>query len=52
MSFALMAMFSTGKFKPSLGAALQEIVDVSVIINALRAHRGNLRYAGLTKLKK
>lgn len=52
MSFALMAMFSTGKFKPSLGAALQEIVDVSVIINALRAHRGNLKYAGASKLRK
>jgi len=45
MSFALMAMFSTGRFSPSLGAALQEIVDVTVIINALRAHRGSFKYA-------
>jgi heavy metal translocating P-type ATPase len=45
MSFALMAMFATGKFRPSLGAALQEIVDVTVIINALRAHRGKFKYA-------
>jgi cation transport ATPase len=45
MSFALMAIFATGKFKPSLGAALQEIVDVTVIINALRAHRGAFKYA-------
>jgi P-type E1-E2 ATPase len=45
MSFALMAMFATGKFKPSLGAGLQEIVDVTVIINALRAHQGSFKYA-------
>jgi len=45
MSFALMAMFATGKFKPSLGAALQEIVDVTVIINALRAHQGSFKFA-------
>ena len=45
MSFALMAMFATGKFSPSLGAALQEIVDVTVIINALRAHRGSFKFA-------
>lgn len=38
MSFGLMLAFSTGKFKPSTGAALQELVDVAVIINALRAH--------------
>lgn len=38
MSFGLMLVFSTGKFKPSVGAALQELVDVAVIINALRAH--------------
>lgn len=38
MSFGLMLVFSTGKFKPSLGAGLQELVDVAVIINALRAH--------------
>jgi cation transport ATPase len=33
-----MAIFSTGKFKPVYGAAIQELVDVTVIINALRAH--------------
>ena len=38
MSLGLMLAFSTGKFKPSTGAALQELVDVAVIINALRAH--------------
>lgn len=38
MSVGLMLVFSTGKFKPSLGAGLQELVDVAVIINALRAH--------------
>ena len=40
ISIGLMAVFSTGKFSPVLGAGLQEIVDVVVIINALRAHRG------------
>ncbi len=38
MSVGLMFVFSTGKFKPSLGAGVQELVDVAVIINALRAH--------------
>ena len=52
MSFGLMAMFSTGKFSPTLGAALQEIVDVTVIINALRAHTGNFKFAPSIKRKK
>ncbi len=43
MSVGLMLVFSTGKFKPSLGAGLQELVDVAVIINALRAHTVKLR---------
>jgi heavy metal translocating P-type ATPase len=38
LSFVLMAVFATGKFPPLLGAVLQEIVDVVVIFNALRAH--------------
>jgi P-type E1-E2 ATPase len=38
ISFALMGMFATGKFSPVLGAVLQEVVDVIVIFNALRAH--------------
>ena len=38
MSVALMIIFSTGKFKASVGAGVQELVDVAVIINALRAH--------------
>lgn len=38
ISLGLMVVFSTGKFKPVYGAALQEVVDVAVIINALRAH--------------
>ncbi len=40
ISVGLMVVFATGKFKPVYGAALQEVVDVIVIINALRAHRG------------
>ncbi len=38
ISVGLMGVFSTGKFKPVYGAAIQELVDVTVIINALRAH--------------
>lgn len=38
ISIGLMAVFSTGRFKASTGALLQEVVDVVVIINALRAH--------------
>jgi P-type E1-E2 ATPase len=38
MSLGLMVIFATGKFKPAYGAAIQELVDITVIINALRAH--------------
>ncbi|MFA5003689.1 MAG: heavy metal translocating P-type ATPase [Candidatus Saccharimonadales bacterium] len=38
LSVGLMAIFATGKFKPIYGAAVQELVDVAVIFNALRAH--------------
>jgi heavy metal translocating P-type ATPase len=38
MSVVLMIIFATGKFSPLEGAIIQEIVDVFVIFNALRAH--------------
>ena len=38
LSTLLMAAFSTGKFTPLTGALIQEVVDVIVIFNALRAH--------------
>lgn len=38
ISLGLMLVFATGRFKPVQGALLQEVVDVTVIINALRAH--------------
>lgn len=38
ISIGLMAVFWTGRFSPLTGAFLQEIVDIIVIINALRAH--------------
>ncbi len=44
LSVVLMLIFATGKFKPIYGAAIQELVDVVVIFNALRAHS-----AGRTK---
>ena len=40
LSVALMVIFATGKFKPIYGAAIQEVVDVVVIFNALRARIG------------
>lgn len=38
MSIILQFVFFTGRFRPVLGAALQEVVDVAVIFIALRAH--------------
>lgn len=38
ISLGLMAVFSTGKFRAVHGAAIQELVDIAVILNALRAH--------------
>jgi heavy metal translocating P-type ATPase len=38
ISILLMLAFATGKFKPIYGALLQELIDVIVIFNALRAH--------------
>jgi heavy metal translocating P-type ATPase len=38
ISLGLMAVFATGKFNPVQGAIVQEVVDVIVIMNALRAH--------------
>jgi heavy metal translocating P-type ATPase len=40
LSLLLMAVFATGKFPPLAGAIVQEVVDVVVIVNALRAHLG------------
>jgi P-type E1-E2 ATPase len=38
LTFVLIAAFVTGKFSPLTGALVQEVVDVVVICNALRAH--------------
>jgi heavy metal translocating P-type ATPase len=38
ISILLMLVFATGRLKPIYGALLQELVDVVVIFNALRAH--------------
>ncbi|MGC1176567.1 MAG: heavy metal translocating P-type ATPase [Candidatus Saccharimonadales bacterium] len=38
LSVVLMLIFATGVFSPLTGAIIQEIVDVIVIFNALRAH--------------
>jgi len=38
ISVGLMFVFATGRFTPLTGALLQEVVDVIVIVNALRAH--------------
>ena len=39
LSILLMLVFATGKFSPIIGAIVQEVLDVLVILNALRAHR-------------
>ncbi len=49
ISVGLMFIFSTGKFPPLYGAIIQELVDVIVIFNALRAH-GSWRSASLPAL--
>jgi heavy metal translocating P-type ATPase len=38
LSLILMLIFATGKFKPLYGAIAQEVIDIFVIFNALRAH--------------
>ena len=43
LSIALMFAFATGKFPPIAGAAIQEVIDIIVIIYALRAHSDGRR---------
>lgn len=38
LSVVLMGIFATGAFKPIYGALAQEVIDIIVIFNALRAH--------------
>lgn len=38
LSVVLMFVFATGAFKPIYGALAQEVIDIIVIFNALRAH--------------
>jgi heavy metal translocating P-type ATPase len=38
ISIGLMGVYATGRFSPLSGAVLQEVVDIIVIFNALRAH--------------
>jgi P-type E1-E2 ATPase len=42
LSLILMVLASLGMIEPFWGAILQEVIDVVVIFNALRAHMGNL----------
>ncbi len=51
MSIILQIIFATGRFAPSLGAALQEVVDVAVILIALRAHGSFSQRPARLKLK-
>lgn len=48
ISIGLMAAFATGRFTAVQGALIQEVVDIIVIINALRAH-GAVRQSQLVK---
>ena len=38
LSVGLMLIYATGRFSPVSGALIQEVVDIIVIFNALRAH--------------
>ena len=49
LSIILMLIFATGKFKPLYGAIIQEVVDIVVIFNALRAHGGKSAARPTTK---
>ncbi len=40
ISIGLMLIFATGRFAPVVGAGVQEIIDVIVMIYAYRAHKG------------
>jgi heavy metal translocating P-type ATPase len=50
ISVGMMLVFATGRFPAVLGAGLQEVVDVVVIINALRAH-GSLQQTIFARVK-
>lgn len=53
LSVALMLVFATGKFRPIYGAVIQEVVDIVVIFNALRAHgRWSGRHAPASEKQK
>lgn len=43
LSLILMGAFATGRFSPLTGAIVQEVVDVVVIFNALRARTGKVQ---------
>ena len=42
LSVVLMVVFASGRFLPIYGAVIQELVDIVVIFNALRAHTGQV----------
>lgn len=50
ISVGLMLIYATGRFSPVSGALLQEVVDVIVIVNALRAHGSWQRKQDLKRL--
>lgn len=48
LSVVLMFIFATGIFKPIYGALAQEVIDIVVIFNALRAH-GSFKKTAINK---
>lgn len=44
LSVALMLIFATGRFEAVQGALLQEVVDIAVIVYALRAHSDSKKF--------
>lgn len=51
ISLGLMLIYATGRFTPVSGALLQEVVDVVVIFNALRAHGSWQRKRQLSQIQ-
>ena len=47
LSVVAMVVASVGLLRPAIGAALQEVIDVAVIVNALRTSRASASEAGL-----
>lgn len=51
ISIGLMLLFATGRFSAVQGALVQELVDIIVIVNALRAHSAGQKFKRLQAIQ-